>query len=120
MSLLLIESYRPLTRALRQALEEDGHTVEIACDACSGDHKARSGAPDVILIDLMRLGADGLLLLRRWREAGLRSHVLALIAPGPGEVPLGSPEMAADDYLTVPFALEDLLGRLRGVVRPDR
>jgi DNA-binding response OmpR family regulator len=117
MSVLLIENYEPLTRALRQALEEDGHTVEVACDARTGDHKARTAAPDVILIDLVRLKGDGPALLRRWRQAGLRSHVLALVAPGGGEGRPGSPEMAADDFVTIPFALDELLARLRGAAQ---
>jgi DNA-binding response OmpR family regulator len=112
MNLLLIETYEPLTRALRQALEEEGHLVEVAGDVHSGDHKARMLAPDVILINLVRFQADVLALLQRWRQAGLKSRVLALIAPGCGEELIGSPERGADDYLPLPFPLEELLARV--------
>jgi two-component system OmpR family response regulator len=120
MNLLLIEDYEPFTRALRRALEEEGHTVEVAGDAPTGDRLARTVGPDVILIDLVRLKADGLALLRRWRQAGLTSHVLALTAPGGWRGAPGADEMGADDYLPVPFALEELLARLRGAARLHR
>src|SRR5262249_11469634 len=110
-----IEDHRPLARALRQALEEEGHTVEVAWDTDTGDRKARTAEYGVIILDLVRHREDGLTLLRRWRQAGLRTSVLALIAPGKSEEDTGARDPEADDYLTVPFPLQAFLTRLQAL-----
>jgi DNA-binding response OmpR family regulator len=116
MNLLLIEDHKPLTRALRQALEEEGHMVQVVADAdqvsrtlCVADVNTEY---DVIILDLVRRHGDGRALLARWRRAGLKTPVLALIAP----VAYGqNPDLlhaAANDYLTLPFEIDELLARL--------
>jgi DNA-binding response OmpR family regulator len=82
MRLLLIEDHRPLVRALKQGLEEEGFAVDIAADGQEGDFKARTAEYDVIILDLMLPREDGLSLLRRWRKDGLETHVLILTARG--------------------------------------
>lgn len=66
MRVLLIEDHKPLSRALRQGLEEEGFAVDVANDGTEGDFKARSAQYDVIILDLMLPGIDGLTLLQNW------------------------------------------------------
>jgi DNA-binding response OmpR family regulator len=114
---LLIEDNKPLVRALRQGLEEEGFAVDVAYDGEEGAYKAQSTNYDVIILDLMLPKEDGLSLLERWRKAGMRSHVLILTARDRIEDKVRGLDMGADDYLTKPFQLEELLARLRALVR---
>ena len=80
MRVLLIEDHKPLVRALRKGLEEEGFAVDTAVDGEEGAYKAQTADYDVIILDLMLPKEDGLSLLQRWRRAGLKSHVLVLTA----------------------------------------
>ena len=82
MRLLLIEDHKPLVRALKQGLEEEGFAVDTATDGEEGGYKAETANYDVIVLDLMLPKEDGLSLLQRWRRAGLKTHVLVLTARG--------------------------------------
>jgi len=114
---LLIEDHKPLVRVLRQGLEEEGFAVDTALDGEEGDFKARSAQYDVIILDLMLPKKDGLTLLREWRSSGLSAHVLVLTAKGMLEDKVRGLDIGADDYLTKPFELEELLARLRALIR---
>jgi DNA-binding response OmpR family regulator len=114
---LLIEDHKPLVRVLRQGLEEEGFAVDTAVDGEEGDFKARSAQYDVIILDLMLPKKDGLTLLREWRSSGLSAHVLVLTAKGMLEDKVRGLDIGADDYLTKPFELEELLARLRALIR---
>jgi DNA-binding response OmpR family regulator len=114
---LLIEDHKPLVRVLRQGLEEEGFAVDTAIDGEEGDFKARSAQYDVIILDLMLPKKDGLTLLREWRSSGLSAHVLVLTAKGMLEDKVRGLDIGADDYLTKPFELEELLARLRALIR---
>jgi DNA-binding response OmpR family regulator len=120
MRVLLIEDYKPLVRALRQGLEEENFAVDIALDAEEADIKARNTGYDVIILDrqLPKID-DGLTLLERWRKAGIRTHVLVLTARGSIEDKVRGLDSGADDYLTKPFELEELLARLRALIRRE-
>ncbi len=117
MRVLLIEDHRPLVRALKQGLEEEGFAVDAAHDGEEGDFKARSASYDVIILDLMLPKEDGLSLLQRWRRNGMTTHVLVLTARDRIEDKVRGLDFGADDYLTKPFELEELLARLRALVR---
>jgi DNA-binding response OmpR family regulator len=117
MRLLLIEDHKPLVRALRQGLEEEGFAVDVAYDGQEGDYKARSASYDVIILDLMLPKEDGLSLLTRWRRDGIKTHVLILTARGGVDDKVRGLDIGADDYLTKPFELEELLARLRALIR---
>ena len=117
MRLLLVEDHKPLARALKQGLEEEGFAVDVAYDGEEGDYKARSAEYDVIILDLMLPKQDGLTLLQRWRRSGVQTHVLVLTARGSMEDKVKGLNLGADDYLTKPFQLEELLARLRALVR---
>jgi DNA-binding response OmpR family regulator len=115
--LLLIEDHKPLVRALKQGLEEEGFAVDVAYDGEEGGYKAQTADYDVIILDLMLPKEDGLSLLQRWRKAGMKAHVLVLTARGGIEDKVRGLDLGADDYLTKPFELEELLARLRALVR---
>jgi DNA-binding response OmpR family regulator len=114
---LLIEDHRPLVRALKQGLEEEGFAVDVAYDGEEGSYKATTADYDIIILDIMLPKEDGLSLLQRWRQAGLKTHVLMLTARGSIEDKVRGLNLGADDYLTKPFELEELLARLRALVR---
>jgi DNA-binding response OmpR family regulator len=115
--ILLIEDHKPLVRALRQGLEEEGFAVDVAYDGEEGNFKARTAEYDVIILDLMLPKTDGLSLLQRWRKDGIGTHVLILTARGSIEDKVKGLDVGADDYLTKPFELEELLARLRALIR---
>ena len=84
MRVLLVEDHKPLVRALRQGLEEEGFAVDVAYDGEEGDFKARTASYDVIILDRMLPKTDGLSLLQRWRKDGVTTHVLILSARDTG------------------------------------
>jgi DNA-binding response OmpR family regulator len=117
MRVLLIEDHKPLVRALRQGLEEEGFAVDTAFDGEEGDFKARSAEYDAVILDLMLPKVDGLTLLQRWRRDGLKTHVLVLTALGGIDDKVRGLDLGADDYLAKPFELEELFARLRALIR---
>src|SRR4051794_40800757 len=117
MRVLLIEDHKPLARTLRQGLEEEGFAVDVAYDGQEGDFKARGADYDVIILDMMLPKEDGMSLLQRWRKDGLGTHVLVLTARGGIEDKVRGLDGGADDYMTKPFELEELLARLRALIR---
>lgn len=117
MRVLLVEDNKPLLRALRQGLEEEGLAVDIAEDGVEADQKARTTNYDVIVLDIMLPKKDGISLLKGWRASGLNTHVLLLTARGSTEDRVNGLDSGADDYLTKPFELDELLARLRALIR---
>jgi DNA-binding response OmpR family regulator len=116
---LLVEDHKPLVRALRQGLEEEGFAVDVAFDGEEADYKAKSANYDVIILDLMLPKKDGITLLQQWRRNGLSAHVLVLTARGTLDDKVRGLDTGADDYLTKPFDLEELLARIRALVRRE-
>jgi DNA-binding response OmpR family regulator len=114
---LLVEDHKPLARALKRGLEEDGFAVDLAEDGEEADFKARSTTYDVIVLDLMLPKIDGLTLLKHWRRDGIKTHILVLTAKDTTEDKVRGLDLGGDDYLTKPFQLEELLARLRALVR---
>ena len=117
MRLLLIEDYRPLQKSLAKGLREAGFAVDITGDGREGLWYATSNDYDVIILDLMLPGMDGLSLLKKLRAKGRQSHVLILTAKDTIEDRVTGLDMGADDYLVKPFAFEELLSRLRALMR---
>jgi DNA-binding response OmpR family regulator len=117
MKVLLVEDHKPMVRALRQGLEEEGFAVDAATDGEEADYKATTANYDVIVLDLMLPKKDGLTLLREWRRDGIPTHVLCLTAKDATEDKVRGLDIGADDYLTKPFQLEELLARLRALIR---
>ncbi len=104
-------------RALKQGLEEEGFAVDTAYDGEEGAYKARTTTYDIIILDIMLPKEDGLSLLQRWRREGLKSFVLMLTARGTTDDKVQGLDLGADDYLTKPFVLEELLARIRALIR---
>jgi DNA-binding response OmpR family regulator len=114
---LLVEDHKPLVRSLRQGLEEEGYAVDVAYDGDEGDYKAKTVQYDVVILDIMMPKVDGLTLLQRWRKSGMKTHVLMLTARDQLEDKIKGLDTGADDYLTKPFELEELMARVRALVR---
>jgi DNA-binding response OmpR family regulator len=119
MRILLVEDHKPLSRALRQGLEEEGYSVDIAMDGEEANVKARATGYDVIILDVMLPKVDGLTLLQNWRKDGLKAHVLMLTARSTVDDKVKGLDSGADDYLTKPFELGELLARLRALIRRE-
>lgn len=117
MRLLLVEDQPALLKALRQGLEEEGFAVDTAMDGDDADIKARTTQYDVIVLDVMLPKKDGLTLLKGWRQAGILTHVLMLTARTGLDDKVAGLDTGADDYLTKPFELEELLARVRALIR---
>jgi DNA-binding response OmpR family regulator len=114
---LLIEDHKPLLKALQRGLEEEGFAVDVAEDGEVGEYKGRTANYDAVVLDLMLPKKDGLTVLKEWRKAGVTTHVLLLTAKDTTEDKVAGLDLGADDYLTKPFQLEELLARLRALIR---
>ena len=117
MRVLLVEDQLPLLKALRQGLEEESFAVDVASDGEDADAKARATQYDVIILDIMLPKIDGLTLLKQWRSSGILTHVLMLTARTTTEDKILGLDAGADDYLAKPFELDELLARVRALVR---
>jgi DNA-binding response OmpR family regulator len=117
MRVLLIEDYDLLRQSLEQGLREEGYAVDAARDGETGLWQARSGNYDVVVLDLMLPKIDGLSILKKLRDEGSPSHVLILTAKDSTSDRIKGLDAGADDYLVKPFALGELLARVRALVR---
>jgi DNA-binding response OmpR family regulator len=114
---LLVEDSERLRRTLGKALKQAGYAADAVGDGREGLWLAQSGNYDVIILDVMLPGLDGLTLLARLREAGVSTHVLLLTAKDAVEDRVRGLRAGADDYLVKPFALDELLARVEVLVR---
>ncbi|MFA7243095.1 MAG: response regulator transcription factor [Sulfuricellaceae bacterium] len=117
MNILLIEDNRDLALNLFDYFEAKGHALDLAGDGISGLHFAASNPYDVIILDVMLPGIDGLSLCRRLREAGKHTPVLMLTARDSLDDKITGLEAGADDYVVKPFALREVDARLHALVR---
>jgi two-component system, OmpR family, response regulator MprA len=115
---LVVDDERAVRESLRRALELEGYEVELAED---GDvalaRLASNGQPDAVILDVMMPTLDGLEVCRRLRRAGNAVPVLMLTARAEVDSRVAGLDAGADDYLPKPFALEELLARLRALLR---
>jgi two-component system OmpR family response regulator len=116
MRVLIIEDEADLTRVLRQALAESGFAVDTAADGEEGLCKAQQTDYDAIILDLMLPQLDGREVLRRLRTTK-NSPVLVLTARDAPAEKIANLNLGADDYLTKPFDLEELIARVRALIR---
>ncbi len=117
MRILVIEDYPPLRNGVVQNLIDQGFAVDAAGDGETGLFMAKASPYDVVVLDLMLPGLDGLEVLRRLRASGGSHHVLILTARDQLEDRTRGLDAGADDYLVKPFAFAELLARVRALVR---
>ncbi len=117
MKLLLIEDEKELSEALFQILTKNKYSVDTVYDGEDGLDYALTGIYDVIILDIMLPKLDGLSLLKRIRKEGILTPVIMLTAKSQIEDRVTGLDLGADDYLTKPFAVEELLARLRSITR---
>lgn len=117
MRLLIVEDYEPLQKSLEQGLREAGFAIDVTGDGQEGLWYAMGNEYDVIILDMMLPGMDGLSILKKFRAAGKQSHVLILTAKDALEDRIEGLDHGADDYLVKPFAFGELLARIRALLR---
>jgi DNA-binding response OmpR family regulator len=117
MRLLLVEDSVRLQRAIGAGLRRAGYAVDVSGDGESGLHLAESNPYDVVILDLMLPGLDGLTLLRRLREGETDTQVLILTARDTVEDRVRGLRAGADDFLVKPFAFDELLARVQALCR---
>src|SRR2546428_13965040 len=117
MHILVVEDEQRLAFLLRRVLLEERHTVDLAHDGHAGLNLALSDTYDVVILDVMLPGMDGLEICRQMRAERVMSPVLMLTARGAVEDRVMGLNVGADDYLTKPFAMEELLARINALLR---
>ena len=115
--LLLIEDEARLAASLRRGLEEEGYAVDHAADAAEGERLGLANAYDGFVVDWRLPRGDGKTVIEHLRAAGRTEPVLMLTALGDLEHRVAGLDAGADDYLAKPFAFEELLARLRALLR---
>jgi two-component system, OmpR family, response regulator MprA len=118
MRVLVVDDERAVRDSLRRALELEGYEVELAADGAEALYRLESnGQPDAVILDVLMPGVDGLEVSRRLRGKGNSIPILMLTARTEVESRVAGLDAGADDYLAKPFALEELLARLRALLR---
>jgi two-component system OmpR family response regulator len=117
MRVLVVEDEAFLGRQLTAALRRAGYAVDHAADGERADLLGHDERYDAVVLDLGLPKVDGLTLLRRWREAGQAMPVLVLTARGSWHEKVQGIDGGADDYMAKPFRMEELLARLRALIR---
>ena len=115
--LLVVEDDEHVRDAVTRALRFEGYEVHTAADGNEGLVRAIDVAPDAILLDVLMPGTDGLTVCRRLRERGDQTPILMLTARHEVTDRVAGLDAGADDYLVKPFALDELLARLRALLR---
>jgi two-component system OmpR family response regulator len=114
---LVVEDEARLARQVADALRDAGYAVDCAADGERADFLARTERYDAVILDLGLPKIDGLTILRRWRDAGLAFPVLVLTARGSWHEKVQGIDGGADDYVAKPFRIEEVLARVRALIR---
>jgi len=117
MRILVVEDNLELAEVLRELLVEEGFAVDVSVDGEDGLWRATTVDYDAAVLDILLPKVDGLEILRRMRAAGRRAPVLLLTARDSTEDRVAGLDTGADDYLVKPFSLDELLARLRALLR---
>mgnify|MGYP003254189540 FL=1 len=117
MQILLVEDEEYMAQAVAQVLEKNNYTVDLANDGEYGLDCALSGIYDIIILDIMLPGRSGLEILKTLRQEKIAVPVLLLTAKSETEDKVTGLDLGADDYLTKPFEMQELLARLRVLAR---
>jgi two-component system OmpR family response regulator len=114
---LVVEDEARLSEQLATALAGAGYAVDCAADGEQADFLGQTEPYDAVVLDLGLPKVDGLTVLRRWRDAGLSMPVLILTARGSWHEKVQGIDGGADDYMAKPFRIEEVLARLRALIR---
>ncbi len=117
MRVMVVDDEPAMREALELALRLDGFEVQLASDGRDAIRQLPSARPDVVLLDVLMPELDGIEVCRRMRDAGDRTPVLMLTARDEVDDRVAGLEAGADDYLAKPFALPELLARLKALLR---
>ena len=120
MRLLIVEDSQTLADTLRATLSEEGHVCDHAGDGDSALHYLATHGYDLLVLDWMLPGRDGLSVLKTLRQSGAPTQVLMLSARDTVADRVAALDAGADDYLVKPFALDELLARVRALARRPR
>ncbi len=117
MHILVVEDEAGLARAVRRVLEEEGHVADVVADGGDAVLQAEMEEYDIVLLDVMLPGLDGFEVARRLRAGGFKPPILMLTARDSVKDRVQGLDAGADDYLVKPFALAELLARIRALTR---
>ncbi len=117
MKILLVEDEHLIATSIKKGLEQEHYTVDIAFDGLTGYDLAASGEYDIILLDLMLPSLDGVSICQKLRAENIHTPILILTAKSQLDDKIKGFNVGADDYLTKPFAFEELLARIRALSR---
>ena len=117
MRILVVEDDTRISSVVRRGLEEEGYAVDVAFDGEDGQYLAESADYDVIILDIMLPGRDGLQVCRNLRARKIRTPILMLTARDTVADRVTGLDIGADDYLVKPFAFDELLARVRALLR---
>ena len=117
MRILVVEDETSLARQLTAAIADAGYAVDSASDGERADFLGQTERYDAVVLDLGLPKVDGLTVLRRWRQAGIGTPVLVLTARGSWHEKVEGIDEGADDYLSKPFRMEEVLARVRALIR---
>jgi two-component system response regulator MprA len=116
-SILVVDDDAPIRRMLERTLAAAGYAIETAADGGEALASVERAAPDLVVLDVAMPGLDGLSVCRRLRRTGLRLPILLLTARDAVPDRVAGLDAGADDYLVKPFASEELLARVRALLR---
>lgn len=117
MRILLVEDEKDLASIVKQGLEEEGYVVDVANDGEEGLYMAENFPADAVILDIMLPVVDGLTVLSTMRRKGIATPVILLTARDALLDKIKGLDTGADDYLTKPFVFEELLARVRSLLR---
>jgi heavy metal response regulator len=117
--MLIVEDEKSLAEAIKKGLEEEDYAVDVAYNGEDGLFMAENEPSDLIILDIMLPIIDGMTILKKIRKAGVKTPVLMLTAKDAITDRVSGLDSGADDYLTKPFHFEELLARIRVLLRRD-
>jgi heavy metal response regulator len=117
MRVLIVEDEKSLADIIKKGLEEENYAVDVAYSGEDGLFMAENEPSDLIILDIMLPIVDGMTILKRIRKAGVKTPVLMLTAKDTLMDKVSGLDSGADDYLTKPFLFEELLARIRALLR---
>jgi DNA-binding response OmpR family regulator len=117
MRILIVEDEKSLADIMKKGLEEEGYAVDVAYNGEDGQYLALQEPSDLMILDIMLPVVDGMTILKQIRIAGIRTPVIMLTARDAVADKVTGLDSGADDYLTKPFSFEELLARMRVLLR---